>query len=192
MNLMPRLLQTLWMVTMGCLAGALHAEDPTKVDPATVNRWSGQPAPLQASPTPLKQAEGWTGEVRTPDSLEMARSVLQDRRAPIDLSEARAKEVRRNELLPAAVVRGVAAEAHDWSSQRATWQTSQRFGDDKPQLVERYQSRMRDASRAADRSSELLLNRDGFAGLNRFIFRRNRADNSPKGTIAAGAGANRP
>lgn len=154
-----------------------QADEVTAINPTQTSAWSGHVAPIAGGAVILpRRDEPSTLQVR-PDVLTQAQSVLGDRRAAVTVESEQEKTV----LIPAARraedTRASESSPHGWSGRRASWQPGG-AGDLQPGLVERYQSKLRDAAKAADRRAELVVNQAGFAGLNRFIFRRNRPDES--------------
>lgn len=184
-------LQLMLAIATGGVLVPLRAADPARVDPAEQSRWQGATAPITMTPNEMPRADALMEKRVTPDVLEQARSSLLEQRAPIDLKEAQPKtieEIKLNERFPTVKMD---RETNAWSGQRAAWQTG---GDSdlRPGLVERYQSRMTDASRAADRSAEMTTSRQGFGALNRFVFRRNRAVTDEPTAVPAGGARDRP
>lgn len=178
-------LQILWAVVALGGVTVLQAVDPAKVDPSERNRIDGQVAPITVAPEEMERADYLTEKIVEPDRLEMARSSLLETKAPIDLEETRPKQTLTPGKRSPETQLWPKVETHAWSGERASWQTEQRSTLN-PELMERYQSRMRDASKAADRSAEMTTTGGGFSALNRFVFRRNRPA-EPAVTPAGGA-----
>ncbi len=157
-----------------------HAKDPSQIDASKQN---SQLAPTpESADTPLSPAR--EGNQRTffrnehlqeqrftaPDMIERKDAPVGERRAPIDVTETREKNIIDRKEFPKPEVRERVMNHHDGEMSHIQPKGDMVKTYDK---VSKYQGRMTDADTAAAQRKPLLEKKTTFEKLNRFIFRRN-------------------
>jgi hypothetical protein len=179
----------------------LAAKDPANFDASAQNAELA-PTPANAD-TPLSPAREanqrpfFRNEIvqeqrfRAPEIIERKDAVVGERRAPIDMTETREKEIIDRKNYPKPEVRDHKVNRHDGEKARI-----QPSGDmvKKYDTVTKYQDRMADAKTAKALREPKFEKRTSFDKLNRFIFKRN-GPGTPDGrpmVTPAGGGATPP
>lgn len=191
----------LFLVFSAVLAPTLPAKDPANFD-ASAQNVDLAPTPAN-SDTPLSpgreanQRPFFKNEIvqeqrfRAPEVIERKDAIVGERRAPIDMSETREKEIIDRKTYPKPEVRDHQVNRHDGEKSRI-----QPRGDmvKKYDTVTKYQDRMADAKTATALREPKFEKRTSFDKLNRFIFKRN-GPGTPDGrpmVTPAGGGATPP
>lgn len=179
----------------------LIAKDPANFD---ASRQNADLAPTPAnSDTPLSpgreanQRPYFRNEIvqeqrfRAPEIIERKDAIVGERRAPIDVTETRKKEIVERKNYPKPELRDHKVNRHDGEQSRI-----QPRGDmvKKYDTVTKYQDRMADAKTATTLREPKLEKRTSFEKLNRFIFKRNApgAANGKPMVTPAGGGSTPP
>lgn len=155
-----------------CL-GTARADAAAPVDPARRSE-AFAPAPSVA---PDRQSPSINPAVQNAKmekiTLEKQPALMGDRRAPLDVQEARAKSIReRNSSRPAALEQPVSAFAHRVAPLATAGDTT------KPTMVAKYQDSLKAAS-VANMAQYPAIHPATTAKFNRFVFRKNSPDPAP-------------
>jgi hypothetical protein len=198
-RLTQRLLIAAVLVSLGSVG--LRAADPAQFDPSKKNdqlaptpeQTNTRLAPNQeANQRPIERNDLLQDQrVKAPDEIERKDAVVGEKRAPIDIKEAREKNVIERKDVPKP-------DLKTWDKNRHNGEKfgRQPSGDDvkKYGMADKYQGRMTDAKTAAAQRQPKMEKRTTFESINRFLHKRN-GPGSPDGqamvTPAAG-GPNPP
>jgi hypothetical protein len=198
-RLTQRLLLAAVLVSLGSVG--LRAADPAQFDPSKKNdqlaptpeQTDTRLAPNQeANQRPIERNDLLQDQrFKAPDKVERKDAVVGEKRAPIDIKEAREKNVIERKDVPKP-------ELKTWDKNRHNGEKfgRQPSGDDvkKYDMADKYQGRMTDAKTAAAQRQPKMEKRTTFESINRFLFKRNgpgSADGKAMVTPAAG-GPNPP
>jgi hypothetical protein len=194
-----RVTPLLLLVFSVVLPFGLHAKDPSKVDASRRNT-DLAPTPESADNrlSPGREANQrpfFRNEVvqdqrfNAPENIERKDAIVGERRAPIDITETREKNIIERKDFTKPEVRERVLNRHDGEKARIQPQGDQ---IKKYDTVSKYQSRMADADSGQFQRQPSLEKRTTFEKLNRFIFKRNgpgSEDGTPAVTLAAGGPA---
>ena len=177
-RLTQRLLLAAVLVSLGSVG--LRAADPAQFDPSKKNdqlaptseQIDTRLAPNQeANQRPIERNDLLQDQrFKAPDKIERKDAVVGEKRAPIDLKEAREKNVIERKDVPKP-------ELKTWDKNRHNGEKfgRQPSGDDvkKYDMADKYQRRMTDAKTAAAQRQPKMDKRTTFESINRFLFKRN-------------------
>lgn len=166
---------------------SVRADDPSKVD-ATKRSESFAPPATAVEPEKREMPRAEVLEERrapTAEKVEKDTAAVAERRAAVDVTESREKTIIEKKARPKP--EAPPRDVNRWSGEKARIQPSDT--KTKPELVERYQGRMKDATAAASQQKPQLEKRATFSSLNRFIFRRNQSEGD---TAVPAGGAPQP
>lgn len=176
------------VVSAALLAAPLtRADDPSKVDPAKRDESFAPPANATApEKRELPRAEVVQDQrAPVPEKVDKQPAAVGDRRAAVDVNETREKTIIDKQTRPKSETKP--RDLNRWNQQKADIQPG--GSTHQPELVERYQSRMKAATTAASRQKPEIQKRTAFSSLNRFIFRRNQPEGD---TVIPAGGAPTP
>lgn len=177
-RLTQRLLLAAVLVSLGSVG--LRAADPAQFDPSKKNdqlaptseQIDTRLAPNQeANQRPIERNDLLQDQrFKAPDKIERKDAVVGEKRAPIDIKEAREKNVIERKDVPKP-------ELKTWDKNRHNGEKfgRQPSGDDvkKYDMADKYQRRMTDAKTAAAQRQPKMEKRTTFESINRFLFKRN-------------------
>lgn len=177
-RLTQRLLLAVALGSLGVVG--VRAADPAQFDPSKKNdqlaptpeQTDTRLAPNQeANQRPIERNDLLQDQrFKAPDKVERKDAVVGEKRAPIDIKEARDKTVIERKDVPKP-------ELKTWDKNRHNGEKfgRQPTGDDvkKYEMVDKYQSRMTDAKTAVAQRQPKMEKRTTFESINRFLFKRN-------------------
>jgi hypothetical protein len=174
----------------------LHAKDPSQVDASKENtQLAPTPESADTPLSPQREANQRTffrnehvqdQRFSTPELIERKDAALGERRAPIEVTETREKNIVERKDFPKPEVRERKMNRHDRQKAAIQPEGDQLKTYDK---VSKFQNRMTDASAASSQRLPKMEKRITFEKLNRFMFKRNgpgSEDGKPMVTPAAG------
>ena len=169
------------------LASVADAADAANVDYTERNSAFAPVASVTPATSQPQVNDGLQNQRVTPAVVDKKDAAVGDRRAAIDLTEARAKTViEKDSHRPEAVTRQLSAFDHRDSGINPSAQV------EKPPTVTRYQSSLTAAS-VTNMSRFPALNQATAARVNRFIFRRNEPSAPvPAASVVPAASGPRP
>lgn len=181
------------------LPAGLSAKDPSQVDATKQDTQLAPSAENADNPLSTSRESNQRTFVRNdhlqdqrfsaPEPITRKDAVVGEKRASIDMTETREKNIVDRKDYPKPEVREHEVNRHD--GERARIQPK----DDqvkKYDTVEKYQNRMTDAKTAAAQRQPTMEKRTTFESINRFVFMRNgpgTEDGKPMVTPAAGGSA---
>ncbi len=172
------------LVALGVLLSTTaRAADAAKVDYAERNTSFAPAASIAPEKNVPQRNDSLQDRRVTPATIDKKDAAVGDRRAPLDVSEARAKNViEKDSRRPETRERELSAFDH----RESHIQTSDQR--EKPPLVTRYQAGLTSAS-AANMSRFPALGQATSAHINRFVFRKNESAGSvPAAAVVPAAG----
>jgi hypothetical protein len=193
---MRRVLLPLIVGLAGVLSSAVHAKDPSQVDPSKQNE-AFAPVPENAdtpvSPTResnqrtfIRNDQVQDQRFRVPDQVERKTAPVAGKEAAIDVKETREKTIIDRKDFSTPDLKKYDKYRHD--GERYRYQPE---GDDVKTYdkVDKYQSRMASATEAASTTKPLFEKKSSFEKINKFLFKRNNPgtdEGKPLVTTAGG------